>query len=151
MAARARLPITARLLSSAAATAGAAGLTVTASSTAGEIRLSLRTVRIALTKSSTGAISRSASGSRPLRVALGNGAIIIDLAGAGIDSPLCGRRCQSSSEMKGMNGCSSRSVVSSVSTSVRWVTAFASGLSGWYRLRLAISRYQSQYSCQRNW
>jgi hypothetical protein len=124
MAARARLPITAPLLSSAAATAGLAGLTVTASSSAGEIRLSLRTVRIALTKSRTGAISRSASGSRPLRVALGNGAIMMD-------SPVWGRRCQSSSEMNGMNGWSSRRVASSVSTRVCWVTAFASGLSDW--------------------
>ena len=74
MAARARLPITARLLSSAAATSRPPGSTVTASSTAGEIRLSLRTVRIALTKSSTGAISRSASASLvPLAGGLGEG------------------------------------------------------------------------------
>jgi hypothetical protein len=124
IAARARFPITAAPDASAAATAGPAGFTLTASSTAGEIRLSLRMVRIALTKSSTGAMSRSASGSRPLREAFGKGAIMIE-------SPWWGSRCQSSSEMNGMNGWSSRSVASSVSTRVRWVTARAAGLSGW--------------------
>ena len=120
------------------------GRTVTSSSAAGEIRLSLRTVRIALTTAMTGAISRSAAASRPLRPAFGKGATMID-------SPSWGSRCQISSEMKGMNACSSRSVASSVSISVRWVTARAIGSSVWYRLRLAISRYQSQNSCQRNW
>ena len=66
-----------------------------------------------------------------MREALGNAAIIMDLAGAGIDSPWCGSRCHSSSEMNGMKGWRSRSVASSVSTSVRWVTARAAGLSGW--------------------
>jgi len=121
IAARARLPITAAPSASAAVTPGLAGFTLTASSTAGEMRLSLRMVRMALTTSSTGAMRRSASGSRPLREAFGNGAIMMDLAGAGIESPWWGSRCHSSSEMNGMNGCSRRSVASSVSTRVRWV------------------------------
>ena len=94
------------------------GRTVTSSSAAGEIRLSLRTVRIALTTAMTGAISRSAAASRPLRPAFGKAAITMDRAASGADGPSWGRRCQISSEMKGMNGWRSRSIVSRVSTSV---------------------------------
>src|SRR6266516_1036847 len=119
--ARARPPMREAAASSALAVAGE-GRTVTSSSAAGEIRLSLRTVRIALTTAMTGAISRSAAASRPLRPAFGKGATMID-------SPSWGSRCQISSEMKGMNACSSRSVASSVSISVRWVTARAIGSS----------------------
>ena len=98
------------------------GLIVTASSAAGGMRLSLRIARMAPTMSITGRISRSASGSRHVRLALGKGAIMMD-------SPRCGSRCQISSEMNGMNGCRSRSVVSSACTSVSWVTARAIGSS----------------------
>jgi hypothetical protein len=119
-------------------------LTVTRSSTAGEIRLSLRTARIALTTSMTGRIRASASAFRREPDARGNAATMMD-------SPSWGRRCQISSDRNGMNGCRSRSVTSRHSTSVRWVTARATLSSVWYSERLAISTYQSQNSCHRNW
>ena len=71
----------------------------------------------------TAAISRSASRLRCLRATRGYGAIMID-------SPLCGSRCQISSVMNGMNGCSSRSVASRTRTSVACVRARRPGLSG---------------------
>src|SRR5438445_10735913 len=119
--ARARPPMRGAAASSALAVAGE-GRTVNSSTAAGEIRLSLLSVRKGSTNAWTGAISGSSAASRPLRPAFGKGATMID-------SPSWGRRCHISSDMKGMNACSSRSVASSVSISVRWVTARAIGSS----------------------
>ena len=68
-----------------------------------------------------------------------------------IEAPVCGSRCQSSSVMNGMNGWSNRSVVSSTVTRVCWVRRRWAGFSGRYSESFAISRYQSQNSCQTNW
>ena len=95
---------------------------VTASVIAGDTRISPRMARIALTAPMTTAISRSAAASSSRREAVGYGAIMIE-------SPSWGSRCQISSVMNGMAGCSSRSVVSSVVTSVCCVARRRAGSS----------------------
>jgi hypothetical protein len=128
--ARAKAPISGTAARSLAAFAGAHA-TVTVSSTAGEMRLSLRTVLIALTTATTGAISRSAAASLPLRSAFGKAATMMDSGDFVLPLLSRGSRCQISSEMKGMKGWSRRSVASSVVARVRWVTARATGSSLW--------------------
>src|SRR6185436_15379626 len=64
-------------------------------------------------------------------------------------SPSCGSVCQISSVIKGRNGCSKRIDVSNVSRSVR-LALFASVESPWSSAGFINSRYQSQYSCQKN-
>src|SRR5712691_10305617 len=106
----------------AAAASAPADLTVTCSSTDGGTRLSLRMLRTAVTTPMIGAISRSARGSAFARDDVGYCATMIE-------SPACGSRCQISSVMNGMNGCSSRSVVSRTSIRVTWVRARRAGSS----------------------
>ncbi len=65
-------------------------------------------------------------------------------------SPSCSRaRCQISSVMKGMKGCSVRSAISSTLSRV-WRVAFCSFAVPFCKAGLDSSRYQSQYSFQTN-
>jgi hypothetical protein len=76
-------------------------------------------LRMAVTVCISRLMARSASGLASAASARGYGATMID-------SPTWGSRCQMSSVMNGMNGWSSRSVVSSTVTSVcctRWRSA----------------------------